>query len=746
MKKKNIAKVDFTKKNISQSPLKEAAFPKKNILTILLQGLSTLIFLVIVSYILAPSFPAQVRNVVIGDIASKDIKASENYLVEDKISTEKNRREAIQNSLRVYDYNPNIIAKINKKISFAFSIIQKLYKESYPDIYEKFNEVNKFLSVSEEVLSIEEREFFRKLKGEVDKQFFSIENNSFFTDKVAAFKTALEVDLPKKSLKTLKWHHYNPKIVKQIQYLLNSVMDRGVVSSKKTLSLKNKKGILIRDINSGKENIEKNIFKIKDTREAEASLVQEINQTVNKDHKALQRVILQICKVFIQPNLTFNSSETELRKKIAAEKVKPVFFQIKEGEMIVREGEKISQEHLIKLGGLSIKRNLHSAAISTVGLFVFVSLAGFLFWSYLKRFKSIIADKKSNIVLMSVILLCNMIICKLFISISPTLSDYTGLIETQSYYYAVPYAAGPMLVAILFGVDIGIIFSIITFIFTGLMLGGQTYYALFALTGSLFVVFRESQYVGRLSILGAGFLISLVNVITIITIHLISASSFSIQFVSDVSMGFIGGIIAATVVSSLLPLLEYFFRVTSDIKLLELSNLNNNLLREMLIRAPGTYQHSMVVGSLAEEAAKSVNANYLLARVGSYYHDIGKTIKSEYFIENLMGGVNKHDNLNPNMSSLIIISHVKDGIDLAKKYKLQPGLADFILEHHGTELIRYFYTKAKGNEAQELHSVKEDHFRYPGPKPQSKETAIVMLADSLEAASRTLTDPTPSRI
>ena len=215
-------------------------------------------------------------------------------------------------------------------------------------------------------------------------------------------------------------------------------------------------------------------------------------------------MILQICKVFIQPNLTFNSSETELRKKIAAEKVKPVFFQIKKGEMIVREGEKISQEHLIKLGGLSIKRNLHSAAISTVGLFVFVSLAGFLFWSYLKRFKSIIADKKSNIVLMSVILLCNMIICKLFISISPALSDYTGLIETQSYYYAVPYAAGPMLVAILFGVDIGIIFSIITFIFTGLMLGGQTYYALFALTGSLFVVFRESQYVGRLSILGAG--------------------------------------------------------------------------------------------------------------------------------------------------------------------------------------------------------------------------------------------------
>ena len=745
-KKKNIVKAYFTKKNISKSPLKEIAFPNKNSLAFFLRGISIFLFLVIISYILAPSFPAQLSSLGIGDIASKNIKASEGYLVEDKISTEKNRSEAVQNSLPVYDYNPNIVTEINKIISSAFSVMQTLYTESYPGIYEKFNEVNEFLSVSDEVISIEERELFQNLKDEIDKDFFSIEINSFFADKVAAFKTALEIDLPKKSLKTLKWHHYNPKIVEQIQYLLNSVMNRGLVSSKKTISLKNNRGILIRDIISGEEHIQKKFFEIKDIREAEAYLAKEIKQTVNKDHKALQRVILLICKEFIQPNLTFNSSETEHRKRIAAETVKPVFSQIKKGEMVVREGEKITQEHLIKLTGLSSKRNFRSAVLSTTGIFIFVSLAGFLFWSYLKRFKSIIVDKKSNVMLMAVILLCSMIICKLFISISHALSDYMGFIEAQSYYYAVPYAAGPMLVAMLFGVDIGVIFTIITFIFTGLMLEGQIYYALFALTGSLCIVFRESQYVGRLSILGAGFLISLVNVITIITIHLISATSFSLQFVSDVGMGFMGGIIAAIVVSSLLPLLEYFFGVTSNIKLLELSNLNHNLLREMLIHAPGTYQHSMVVGSLAEEAAKSVNANYLLARVGSYYHDIGKITKPEYFSENLMGGVNKHDKLNPNMSSLIIISHIKDGVDLAKKNKLQPGLVDFILEHHGTDLIRYFYNKAKGNETPKIHSIKKDHFRYPGPKPQSKETAIVMLADSVEAASRTLTDPTPSRV
>lgn len=428
----------------------------------------------------------------------------------------------------------------------------------------------------------------------------------------------------------------------------------------------------------------------------------------------------------------------------------PIFFQIKKPETVVRvigRGEKMTQGHFVQLTDKSLEMNNNQVLLSIVGFSILIALIGFLLWFYLKTYKPDFASKKNILIPLGAILFSNLIICKLFIGLSFALSDYTDFIGIQSYYYAIPYAAGPMLVAMLFDVDIGIIFSIATFTLTGLLMEGQMHYALLSLTGSLCAVFKGRQYIGRLSILGTGLLISMVNVATIISIHLINASSFSLQFfIINIVMGFIGGIIVAIVVSSLLPLLEYLFGVTSYMKLLELSNLNHDLLREMLIHAPGTYQHSMVVGSLAEEAAKSVNANYLLARVGSYYHDIGKITKPEYFIENLMGGSNKHDKLNPNMSSLILISHIKDGVELAKKYKLQPGLVDFILEHHGTDLIRYFYTKAKEKEFPDIHSFKEDHFRYPGPKPQSKETAIVMLADSVEAASRTLTDPTPSRI
>lgn len=745
-KKKNIETTHNKKISISKIPLKEKIVPIKNVLASMLRGLLILIFLMIISYILAPSFPKSLHNLKIGDVASKNIKASEDYLVEDKISTEKNRNNAMKNSVPVYDYNPKMIEEINKKISSAFLIMKTLYIESHPNIYNKLNEIDEFLSISDEIVKEEERKSYQQLKDKIDKDIFAIESSEYFAKKEIEFKNTIGIELSNKSLKTLKWHHYNPRIEEQIQYLLTTVLKKGVFNSRKTLNLKNNKGILIRDISTAAEHIQKKLFEIRDIQETEAFLTREVRQVVNKAHKALQRTIFLICKEFVQPNLTFNSSETEIRKKKAAESIKLVFTQIKKGEMIVREGERITEEHLIKLGGLSSKRNLKNAVLSTTGLFIFVTLVGFLLWSYIKRFKPFLAAKKGDLMLLAVILICSVIICKLFVSMALALSGYTGYIQAQSYYFAVPYAAGPMLVAMLFGVDIGVIFSIITFIFTGLMLEGNIYYALFALTGSLCVVFRESQYVGRLSILGAGFFISLVNVITILPIHLISSSSFSFQFVLDIIMGALGGIIVAIVVSSLLPLLEYFFGVTSDIKLLELSNLNHNLLREMLVNAPGTYQHSMVVSGLAEEAAKSVNANYLLVRVGSYYHDIGKITKPEYFIENLMGGFNKHDKLSPSMSSLILVAHVKDGVELAKKYDLQPGLVDFILEHHGTDLIRFFYNKAKETEYPKIQSIKEEHFRYLGPKPQSKETAIVMLADSVEAVSRTFTDPTPSRI
>ena len=207
--------------------------------------------------------------------------------------------------------------------------------------------------------------------------------------------------------------------------------------------------------------------------------------------------------------------------------------------------------------------------------------------------------------------------------------------------------------------------------------------------------------------------------------------------------GLFNGFISPILTIGLLPIFESIFDVSTDITLLELSDLNRPLLKRLALEAPGTYHHSIIVANLAEAAAKAIGANVLLARVGAYYHDIGKIEKPEYFVENQTGAKNKHEKLVPSMSALILESHVKEGVEMAVEANLPKRIIDFIQEHHGTTLMSYFYNKALEQGAtQELM----DEYRYPGPKPRSKETAIVMLADAVEAASRTLDDPKPSRM
>jgi len=211
----------------------------------------------------------------------------------------------------------------------------------------------------------------------------------------------------------------------------------------------------------------------------------------------------------------------------------------------------------------------------------------------------------------------------------------------------------------------------------------------------------------------------------------------------ELGFGLFGGLLAAVLVSGIIPLIESAFRYTTNLKLVELANMNNPLLRELMFQAPGTYHHSIIVGNLAEAAAETIGANPLLARVAAYYHDIGKARKPLYFIENVSGTENKHDKLAPSMSALILVAHLKDGVEMAKEHHLGRSLVDIIRQHHGTSLMKFFYDRAKQREERE---VDEYDYRYPGPKPQTREAALIMLADAVEAASRTLTDPTPARI
>jgi hypothetical protein len=217
----------------------------------------------------------------------------------------------------------------------------------------------------------------------------------------------------------------------------------------------------------------------------------------------------------------------------------------------------------------------------------------------------------------------------------------------------------------------------------------------------------------------------------------------AIELIPHIWMSILNGFLSPILTIGLLPLFETGFGITTDVTLLELSDLNRPLLKRLALEAPGTYHHSLMIGTLAEDAAEAISANSLLARVGSYYHDIGKIQKPEYFVENQSSGNNKHEKLTPTMSAMILEAHIKEGVELALKHNLPKSIIDFITGHHGTSIMTYFYDKSQkeiGNAA----DVRD--FQYPGPNPKTREVAIVMLADSVEAASRTLENPKPSRI
>ena len=306
--------------------------------------------------------------------------------------------------------------------------------------------------------------------------------------------------------------------------------------------------------------------------------------------------------------------------------------------------------------------------------------------------------------------------------------------------FFIPFSVIPMLTAMLLGeLELSLLLTVASSAFLSFKLHGQQPFPavmmlISGVTSSVLVL----QVRRRSQIIRAGLIVGAVQMACLMFIEF-----FRMDLVKYYLVFLANGILCSVVVAGLLPVFEYMFGIVTNISLLELSDFNHPILRSMILKAPGTYHHSLVVGNLSEAAAEAIGANALLARIGSYYHDIGKIQKAEYFSENQMPLASKHDELAPSMSKLVITNHVKDGIELARKYRLNDKIMDFITEHHGTSLVYYFYRRALESSQD---APEEEGFRYPGPKPRSKETAIVLLADSVEAASRTLKDPSPTRI
>ncbi len=307
--------------------------------------------------------------------------------------------------------------------------------------------------------------------------------------------------------------------------------------------------------------------------------------------------------------------------------------------------------------------------------------------------------------------------------------------------FVIPISGMTLLVSLLLGEQPAIMFSISMSFICGMLYQFKLEYLFYHFFGSIVAVVLTERIKHRQDITYAGLKIAIVNIFLILILTLLGNLEFSKIF-ENLCWAFANGIISAVLVLGLLSPLEIFFSRITNIKLLEFADFNQPLLKKLMMEAPGTYHHSLIVASLAEQSASAIGANPLLVRVGAFYHDIGKLVKPEYFIENQIAMENPHDFIQPSMSGVVVISHVKEGVNLAKENNLDKPIIDIIEQHHGTSLMHSFYQKALEN----IGEAKEDSFRYPGPKPKTKESAILMLADSCEAAVRALENPSVGRI
>ena len=453
----------------------------------------------------------------------------------------------------------------------------------------------------------------------------------------------------------------------------------------------------------------------------------------------------------IQPSVAYDSAATESARQSVTASVQPVTISLKRGQTVVREGDTITGEVLSLIAAI---RNYSSSTRQVNRFFGLLFLISALFWAAWKFIlhrgivPRLALSEEKTFSLFGFIVLAQTALMAIFFRIA----EYTAFQNVKAplndptlWAFAIPFAFGSLLMTLLADRRTAIFTGLFTSLIAGLLAPRPLEFAIYSTIASSVAVYGIGAYRSRQTVTIAGVLVGLSSAVTAIALIAYAQQPFILNTILlAVACGLASGIVTAAVTAVFLPICESSFGILTDVKLLELSNADLPVLGQLALRAPGTNQHSHAVGHLAEEACRVVGGNGLLARIGALYHDIGKTAAPEHFVENQLGK-NPHDRLRPAQSAKIIISHVTYGVKLGKEMGLPPRIIDFIAQHHGTRTLHYFLEKAY-SDAREETEVDENDFRYPGPKPQFKEAAIMMISDSCEAAARSLEERTPENV
>jgi len=642
----------------------------------------------------------RVEQLPAGSVASADIIAPEDLKIEDTAETKLHRDQAAASVLAVFDFNVRTAREATSSLEQLFATGREAPLDApVEDLHDKIEEI-------------------------------------------------VGIPLDPDQISLLKKHRFSSELERLMTEHLESVMMMPVVGSRSQFRRFGSSGIIRRNLKTGQEVVVTDLGSVRDKLTASASLKSE-KLIWPAEYSANDRRLLgEILGSLIVPNLDYNEAETEKRRTQMRDGIPSAIITVERGKPIVASGETVTPAQAMLLAEAALRRPIGQRAIEFAGTIIIVMLLLLVLWQYMVRYQRQHLRVRRHFLLQIACFVVTLGLARLFFTFASAMSQWsthTPFNSPTGYRYLAPLAVGAVMVTILTDANAAFIFSAILSVFVGVF-SGNVYLATFTLMSSAGAIYHLQNCRDRTALVAAGLWIGAINAATTLALDLLGANEPGLRLLLfDAFCGYVGGVLATMAASILLPLFEWLFSITTGIKLLELSNLNLPLLKQLAERAPGTYHHSIMVGLLAEAGAEAVGGDALFARVACYYHDIGKSVRPSYFVENQSYMDNRHDKLSPKMSSIVLANHVKQGIEIAKQHKLPPRIIDIIPQHHGTGLMKFFYYKArKGTD--DNSTALEQEFRYPGPKPRSREAAIIMIADSVEAAARTVDEPTPGKL
>ncbi len=647
----------------------------------------------------------------VGDIANVDVRATQDLIYEDKQATAGLREAARERTPALYVLDVELIANQEMRIGQAFATARQILSDQKVPPRGKLarNQQARILLL------------LRKgIEDIISPEFLPILLEQ-------RFDSALEI---------------------KIQKILDNALRSGIVADGEAFRQHLKRGILVRDKTSSFERPLEDSSRIR-TLEAANGFLRQQQLELAEFPAPTRAKLLAWLDSFLIPTLIYDAKENENRQVIAAERVQPSEIEVKKGKVLVRSGEEVTARAVEAIAALRKLQKPRPIVGQLLGLTIFIAGLLYAVWRYFVFYQKHYRKIRTYGILVIVVLILMATATRLLTGLVDIVKEGIPghyLQNSTDLYAVIPFAYAAFLATLLVDLNVGLIICMVVGVLVGLFYG-DAYFAIYALLGSLAACYSVKQYRERAVIFRSGLTVGSVNALALSGMHLArQAPILDAESLILLALAIFSGILASALSASVLPFLESSFKITTDIRLLELSNLNSPALRRLSVEAPGTYHHSLMVGNLAQAAAQAIGANPLLAQVGAYYHDLGKIRKPEYFTENQHSSENKHDELTPTMSCSILAGHIKDGLELAKAAGIPEAVQGMIPQHHGTRVMKYFYEKAKERKNSEDGELHEAEFRYPGPKPQSREAAILMMADSVEAASRTLSDPLPAEI